>query len=108
PLNKRSKTVELKPLLDQLRPALYICDANLYSQVDAIDGSILPREKRFVAGDMREHWGVQPWASLLSDGSAPLPVTADVHSPAVLCATSGTTNVSKFVIHTQATLAALF
>lgn len=108
PLNSRLKTVELKPLLDQLQPALYICDANLYSQVDAIDCSILPREKRFVAGDMREDKGVQPWASLLSDGSAPLPVTADVHSPAVLLATSGTTGVPKFVIHTHATLAALF
>jgi acyl-CoA synthetase (AMP-forming)/AMP-acid ligase II len=108
PLNSRLKTVELKPLLEQLQPALYICDANLYSQVDAIDCSILPREKRFVAGDMREDKGVQPWASLLSDGSAPLPVTADIHSPAVLLATSGTTGVPKFVIHTQATLAALF
>ena len=106
PLNKRSKTVELKPLLDRLRPALYIGDANLYSQVDAIDCSILPREKRFVVGDMRED--AQPWASLLNDGSAPLPVTADLHSPAVLCATLETTGVPKFVIQTQATLAALF
>jgi long-chain acyl-CoA synthetase len=108
PLNSRLKTVELKPLLEQLQPALYICDANLYSQVDAIDCSILAREKRFVAGDMREDKGVQPWASLLSDGSARLPVTADIHSPAVLLATSGTTGVPKFVIHTHATLAALF
>jgi long-chain acyl-CoA synthetase len=108
PLNKRSKTVELKPLLDRLRPALYIGDANLYSQVDAIDCSILPREKRVVVGDMRVDKGVQPWASLLSDGSAPLPVSTDIHSPAVLITTSGTTDVSKFVIHTQATLAALF
>jgi acyl-CoA synthetase (AMP-forming)/AMP-acid ligase II len=42
PLNIRLKTVELKPLLERLRPALYIGDANLYSQVDAIDCSILP------------------------------------------------------------------
>ena len=108
PLNNRLEAADLKPLLERLRPALYIGDANLYSKVDAIDGSILPREKRFVAGDMREHWGVQPWASLLSDGSAPLPVATDIHAPAVLCTTSGTTDVSKFVIHTQATLAALF
>src|SRR5260221_3794076 len=108
PLNKRSKTVELKPLLDRLRPALYIGDANLYSQVDAIDCSILPREKRVVVGDMREDKGVQPWASLLSGGSAPLPVANDIHSPAVLCTTSRTTEVFQIVIHTQATLAALF
>src|SRR5258706_3634313 len=108
PLNNRLDAVELKPLLERLRPALYIGDANLYSKVDTVDGSILPREKRFVAGDMREDKGVQPWASLLSEGSARLPVTADIHSPAVLLATSGTTGVPKFVIHTHATLAALF
>jgi acyl-CoA synthetase (AMP-forming)/AMP-acid ligase II len=44
PLNSRLEAVELKPLLDSLRPALYIGDANLYSKVDAVDGSILPRE----------------------------------------------------------------
>jgi len=108
PLNNRLEAVELKPLLERLRPALYIGDANLYGKVEAIDGSILPREKRFVAGHMREDKGVRRWASLLSEGSAPLPIAADVHSPAVLLATSGTTGVPKFVIHTQATLAALF
>jgi long-chain acyl-CoA synthetase len=108
PLNNRLEAVELKPLLERLRPALYIGDANLYGKVEAIDGSILPREKRFVAGDMREDKGVRPWASLLSEGSVPLPVAADIHSPAVLLATLGTTGVPKFVIHTQATLAALF
>jgi acyl-CoA synthetase (AMP-forming)/AMP-acid ligase II len=108
PLSNRLKTIELRPLLEQLRPALYIGDTNRYSLVDEIDRSILPREKRFVAGDMRENEGAQPWASLFNDGSAPLPVTADMHSPAVLLPTLGTTGVFKFVIHTQATLAALF
>jgi long-chain acyl-CoA synthetase len=108
PLNNRLEAVKLKPLLERLRPALYIGDANLYSKVDAVDGSILPRENRFVAGNMTEDKGVQPWASLLSEGSAPLPVEADVHSPAVLLATSGITGVPNWVIHTHATLAALF
>jgi long-chain acyl-CoA synthetase len=112
PLNSRLKTVELKVLLERLQPALYIGDTNLYSRVDEIDGSILPPEKRFVVGDVRQDEGVQAdvqvWASLLNDGSAPLPVTADIHSPAVLCATSGTTGVPRFIMHTQATLAALF
>ena len=108
PLNNRLEAVKLKPLLERLRPALYIGDENLYSKVDAVDGSILPRENRFVAGDMREDKGAQPWASLLSEGSAPLPVEADVHSPAVLLATSGITRVPNWVIHTHATLAALF
>jgi long-chain acyl-CoA synthetase len=108
PLNNRLKAVELKALLERLQPALYIGDSSLYSLVDEIDCSILPQEKRFVIGDIGEDKGVQHWASLLNDGSAPLPVTADIHSPAVLCATSGTTGVPRFVMHTQATLAALF
>jgi long-chain acyl-CoA synthetase len=108
PLNSRLKTVELMALLERLRPALYIGDTNLYSLVDEIDGSILPPEKCFVVGDIRVERGVQPWASLINDGSAALPVTADIHSPAVLCATSETTGVPRFVVHTQATLAALF
>jgi long-chain acyl-CoA synthetase len=108
PLNNRLEAVELKPLLERLRPALYIGDANLYSKVDAVDGSILPRENRFVAGDIREDKGVQPWASLLTESLTPLPVEADVHSPAVLLATSGITDVPDWVIHTHATLAALF
>jgi acyl-CoA synthetase (AMP-forming)/AMP-acid ligase II len=107
PLNNRLEAVELKPLVERLRPALYIGDANLYSKVDAVDGSILPRENRFVAGNMTEDKGVQPWASLLSEGSAPLPVETDVHSPAVLLATSGT-GIPNWVIHTHARLAALF
>jgi acyl-coenzyme A synthetase/AMP-(fatty) acid ligase len=67
-----------------------------------------PRKKRFVAGDMREDKGVQPWANLLSDDYAALPVTTDIHSSAVLLATSGSTGVPNCVIHTHATLAALF
>jgi acyl-CoA synthetase (AMP-forming)/AMP-acid ligase II len=108
PLNSRLEAVELKSHLERLRPALYIGDANLSSKLELLDYSILPREKRFIAGDVREDKGEQPWASLLSNGSAPLPVAADGHSPAVLLAASGTTSVPKFVIHTHATLAALF
>jgi long-chain acyl-CoA synthetase len=108
PLNNRLEAVELKPLLERLRPVLYIGDANLYSKVDAVDGSILPRENRFVAGNMTEDMGVQPWASLLSEDSAPLPVETDVHSPAVLLTTSGITGFPNWVIHTHATLGALF
>jgi long-chain acyl-CoA synthetase len=108
PLNIRLKAAELGPLLERLRPALYIGDANLHGQVDAIDRSILPPEKRFVVGDMKEDNGVQPLAGLLSDVSAPLPVATDIHSPAVLLAAPATTDVPRFVIHTHATLAALF
>ncbi len=105
PLNHKLKAAELKSILERLWPALYIGGANLCGLVDEIDGSILPPEKRFVVGDMR---GVQPWESLFKDGAGPLPVTTDIHSPAVLFPAAGTAGVTRFVMHTQATLAALF
>jgi long-chain acyl-CoA synthetase len=106
PLNNRFKAAELKPLLKRLQPALYIGHADLYGPVRAIDSSILPLERRFVSGSTREDAHEQPWANLLSDVSASAPSASDVHSPAVLLGTSGTTGVPKFVIHTTATLAA--
>jgi long-chain acyl-CoA synthetase len=108
PLSKRLRAPELTRLLERLRPALYIGDANLYGQADGICCSILPREKRFVVGDTTADNGVRPWASLLSNVSAPLPVATDSHSPAVLLVASGATDVPKFVVHTHERLAALF
>jgi long-chain acyl-CoA synthetase len=108
PLNHKLKAAELKSILERLWPALYIGGANLCGLVDEIDGSILPTEKRFVVGDMRGNNGVQPWESLFKEGAGPLPVTADIHSPAVLFPAAGTPGVTRFVMHTQATLAALF
>jgi long-chain acyl-CoA synthetase len=108
PLSNRLKSAELKPLLERLQPALYIGDTDLYNLLDEVDCSILPQDKRFVVGEPGADKSVQSWESLFNDGSDPLPVTGDIHSPAVLCATFGTTGIPKFVIHTQATLAALF
>ena len=108
PLSNRLKSAELKPLLERLQPALYIGDTDLYNLLDEVDCSILPQDKRFVLGEPGADKSVQSWESLFNDGSDPLPVTGDIHSPAVLCATLGTTGIPKFVIHTQATLAALF
>ena len=51
PLNIRFKTAELTPLLQRLRPALYIGQAALYSQVASIDSSILASNNRFVVVD---------------------------------------------------------
>jgi acyl-coenzyme A synthetase/AMP-(fatty) acid ligase len=44
PLNNRLEAADLKPLLERLRPALYIGDANLYSKIDAIDGSMFTHD----------------------------------------------------------------
>jgi acyl-CoA synthetase (AMP-forming)/AMP-acid ligase II len=40
PLNIRLKTAELRPLLERLRPSLYIGQATLYEKVASIDSSI--------------------------------------------------------------------
>jgi len=47
PLNIRFKTAELGPLLQRLRPALYIGQADLYSQVASIDSK---------TAESYEHW----------------------------------------------------
>jgi long-chain acyl-CoA synthetase len=47
PLNIRFKTAELGPLLQRLRPALYIGQADLYSQVASIDSK---------TAESFEHW----------------------------------------------------
>jgi long-chain acyl-CoA synthetase len=105
PLNIRFKTAELRPLLQQLRPALYIGQAALYSQVASIDYSILASNSRFVVdGSVNDPW-VQPWTRLFAETNGePVRVAPDVDAPAVLLTTSGTTGQPKFVIHTSATL----
>lgn len=105
PLNIRFKTAELRPLLQRLRPALYIGQAVLYSQVASIDYSILASNSRFVVdGCVKDPW-VQPWTRLFAETNGePVRVAPDVDAPAVLLTTSGTTGQPKFVIHTSATL----
>jgi acyl-CoA synthetase (AMP-forming)/AMP-acid ligase II len=105
PLNTRFKTAELRPLLQRLRPALYIGQASLYGQVASIDSSILSSNSRFVVDGPVSDPRVQSWTRLFaeSNGEA-IRVGPDVDAPAVLLTTSGTTGQPKFVIHTLATL----
>ena len=101
PLNIRFKTAELRPLLERLRPSLYIGQAALYERVASIDFSILGADRRFVVNDPR----VQPWTNLFAGvNGEPIERTVDVDAPAVLLTTSGTTGQPKFVTHTLATL----
>jgi len=105
PLNIRFKTAELRPLLQRLRPALYIGQAALYSQVASIDSSILASNRRFVVDGPVKDPRVQPWTRLFADvNGEPVRRTLDVDAPAVLLTTSGTTGQPKFVIHTLETL----
>jgi len=106
PLNIRFKTAELRPLLQRLRPALYIGQAALYSQVASIDFSTLAWNRRFIVdGSVKGTW-VQPWTRLFAENNGdPIQVALDVDAPVVLLTTSGTTGEPKFVIHSLATLA---
>jgi long-chain acyl-CoA synthetase len=105
PLNIRLKTAELRPLLERLRPSLYIGQATLYEKVASIDSSILSAKRRFVVDEPVNDPRVQSWTSLLAEGNGePVGRTVDVNSPGVLLTTSGTTGQPKFVIYTLSTL----
>src|SRR5260370_41037879 len=105
PLNIRLKKPELEPLLQRLRPSLYIGQAALYSQIASVDESILAANSRFVVDGPVKDPRVQPCSNLLCDThGALIKRTIDVNAPAVLLTTSGTTGHPKFVIHTLATL----
>jgi len=105
PLNIRFKSAELRPLLQRLRPVLYIGQAALYSQIASIDSSILGSNSRFVVDGPVNDPQVQPWTRLFAETNGqPMRLAPDVDVPAVLLTTSGTTGQPKFVVHTLATL----
>jgi len=81
PLNTRLKTPELRPLLQRLRPVLYLGQDQLYPQVAPIAAAAIDER--------------------------PIPHRPGLDAPAVLLATSGTTGQPKLVVHTPATLAAI-
>ena len=108
PLNIRFKTAELLPLLDQLRPALYLGQAELYPQIAPAQSAILASNARFIVGAASEQSGAQPWDNLFVGITYRSVVyDPDVDMPAVLLTTSGTTGRPKFVAHTPATLSAI-
>jgi long-chain acyl-CoA synthetase len=105
PLRTAFKFAELAPILQRLKPALYIGEMGLYENVAPVDGSILAPGKRFVVNGTFEDHGVQPWEALFEGAAdAHLSVSPALYKPAVLINTSGTTGQPKFVVHTPATL----
>jgi acyl-CoA synthetase (AMP-forming)/AMP-acid ligase II len=65
PLNIRLKKPELEPLLQRLRPSLYIGQVALYSQIASVDESILAANRRFVVDGPVNDRRAQPWFHLL-------------------------------------------
>jgi long-chain acyl-CoA synthetase len=105
PLRTAFKFAELAPLLQRLKPALYIGEIGLYDNVAPVDVSILAPDKRYVVNGSFEDHGVQPWDRLFDvAGKESLLVSPASYEPAVLINTSGTTGQPKFVMHTPATL----
>ncbi|MBV9878153.1 MAG: acyl--CoA ligase [Verrucomicrobia bacterium] len=105
PLNIRLKNAELEPLLQRLRPSLYIGQATPYNQIASVDASVLGATRRFVVDGPVDDRQAQPWSNLLGPiKGAPDRRTVDLNAPAVLLTTSGTTGQPKFVTHTLATL----
>ncbi len=105
PLRTAFKFAELAPLLQRLKPALYIGDADLYRNVAPVDASILALDNRFIVNGSAAEHGVQSWQALFEGAAdANSSVSPPSHKPAVLIITSGTTGQPKFVAHTPATL----
>jgi long-chain acyl-CoA synthetase len=105
PLRTAFTFAELAPLLQRLKPALYIGEIGLYENVAPVDASILAPDKRFVVNGTFEDHGVEPWEALFDGATdAKLALSLAPYKPAVLINTSGTTGQPKFVIHTPETL----
>src|SRR3979490_2765061 len=64
PLRTAFTFAELAPLLQRLKPALYIGEMGVYENVAPVDASILAPDKRFVVNGTFEDHGVQPWETL--------------------------------------------
>src|SRR3984893_3198156 len=105
PLRTAFKFAERAPILQRLKPALYIGEISLYDNVAPVDASILAPAKRFVVNGTFEDHAIQPWEALFeATGNESLLVPPATYKPAVLIITSGTTGQPKFVVHTPATL----
>jgi long-chain acyl-CoA synthetase len=107
PLNTRMKAPELAYVLDHSGARLYVGQANLYSAIDTVRGTLSALGDCFVAGDVSALSHVRPFADLQrTNVGAPLPALAD-DDVAVILYTSGTTARPKGVTHTHGTLTQL-
>src|ERR1700754_665610 len=107
PLRTAFTSAELTPMLERLRPSIYIGDSMLYPNVTAVDAAILPLGKRFIVDDADRTHGAQPWDVLRQSAPVDLPIPTASDDPIVLVNTSGSTGQPKFVMHPQGTIAAM-
>jgi acyl-CoA synthetase (AMP-forming)/AMP-acid ligase II len=105
PLRTAFTLAELTPILQRLKPALYIGETNLYGNVAPISASVLPRDRRFIVGAACQREDGVPWEKLLDSAGNDNSVAPAAYEPAVLITTSGTTGEPKFVVHSASTLA---
>jgi acyl-CoA synthetase (AMP-forming)/AMP-acid ligase II len=107
PLNIRMKTAELRPILKQLRPALYLGQSHLYPEMANIESDVVPPYARFIVGKPVKDERVRPFERIYAGSAAePLVPLPDADAPAILLSTSGTTGRPKLVVHTGKTLGA--
>ena len=70
PLRTAFKPAELAPILQRLKPALYIGEAGLYENVAPVEGSILASDKRVIVGQTAAESGLQSWEMLFGGVTA--------------------------------------
>src|ERR1700726_726001 len=69
PLRTAFTFAEVAPMLQRLKPALYIGEIDLYKNVAPVDAAILGPDKRFVVNGTAEDHGVQPWEALFDEAT---------------------------------------
>jgi acyl-CoA synthetase (AMP-forming)/AMP-acid ligase II len=103
-LNPTYKPAELDAFLRKVQPSLYFCEARFYTAIADTASAVVPVQRHFMIGDESGASGRPSWHTLKRDEGEALPVV-DLHAPAVLLYTSGTTGSPKLVAHTQLSLA---
>src|SRR3979490_2526824 len=69
PLRTAFTFAELAPMLQRLKPALYIGEIDLYKNVAPVDASIRAPDRRFIVNATVEEQGVHRWEALFDEAT---------------------------------------